>query len=88
MVMVLLLLRVRSRKAADMPYILTFSVGTSDAWLRAICRGDEQPPDAGPFQRVIVESFAEKERLVAKMAQLKFQRSQPYGGCEAHRWPL
>ena len=72
-----------------MPYLITFNVSGTDEWLRRRIRGHAYTTCAERpfFQRVIVESWDEKERLMHKMAQLKFQRRQPYGGCESQWWP-
>ncbi len=68
-----------------MPFLITFNVSGTDEWLRKRIRGENYTTAAERpfFQRVIVETWDEKERLMTRMAQLKHARRLPYGGCES-----
>lgn len=61
-----------------MSILITFEVGTSDEWLRAMIRGDATVPPVRR-QRVIVED-TEADRICAAMANLKHARKKVYGG--------
>lgn len=64
-----------------MPVRITFNIDADDQWLRAGIRGDAFV--APTPQVVIVQGTQEAERVINRMANLKFQRRRPYGGAQS-----
>jgi hypothetical protein len=62
-----------------MPFLITFSTGTDDSWLRAMIRAYPNVVLV-KHHRVIVQDIWEARLVTRELHNLKIQRGRPYGG--------